>query len=245
MIKAIIIEDEFNAMNSLEKLIKYTQKDIDIIAKIDNVSEAIKQLPELAPSLVFLDIELQGGNAFEILDTLETIDFKIIFTTAYDEFAIKAIKFDTVDYLLKPIDVDELSECVDRFRKVYKKEQKYREAVHKISEFDKKQQRKTLLLKTTDQQYLLNIDEIIRCQSDGSYTTFYTQDNKIMSSRNLKYYEGILSSHSFVRVHQSHLVNMNHIESVGNNSRVRLKDGNEIPVSIRKRPLLKQFLEQQ
>ncbi|ETN95911.1 LytR/AlgR family response regulator transcription factor [Zhouia amylolytica] len=245
MIKAVIVEDEFNAMNSLEKLIKYTQKEISVVAKIDNVSEAIEQLPVIKPSLVFLDIELLGGSAFDILDAIDTTDFKIVFTTAYDEFAIKAIKFDTVDYLLKPIDADELSECLKRFREVYNKEKKYKEAVEKISEIDRKQQQSTLLLKTTDQQFLLKIDDIIRCQSDGSYTIFYTDEHKIMCSRNLKYYEGLLSAHAFIRVHQSHLINSRYIESVSNSSSLRLKDGTEIPIATRKRALLKQFLAEQ
>ncbi|WP_298325893.1 LytTR family DNA-binding domain-containing protein [uncultured Dokdonia sp.] len=243
MIKAVIIEDEFNALNTLDKLIRYTQKDIDVIAKIDNVPEAISFLKAESPDLVFLDIELIGGNAFQILEALDSIDFKIIFTTAYDEFAIKAIKFDTIDYLLKPIDSDELSECIDRFRVAYKKEQVYKNAVDKVSEINQKEIEKTLLIKTAEAQYFLQTKDIVRCQSDGAYTVFHTVDRTIMSARNLKYYENILSEHTFVRVHQSHLVNIKYIKTINANNTVHLTNGEEIPVATRKKSYLKQVLD--
>ncbi|WP_324027659.1 LytTR family DNA-binding domain-containing protein [Maribacter sp. BPC-D8] len=243
MIKAVIIEDEFNALKTLDKLIAYTQKDIEVIAKIDNVEEAISFLKDNTPDLVFLDIELIGGNAFQILESLNSIAFKIIFTTAYDEFAIKAIKFDTIDYLLKPIDSDELSECIDRFRVGFKKEQVYKNAVEKVSEINEKEIQKTLLIKTADAQYFLQITDIVRCQSDGAYTVFHTTDKKIMSARNLKYYENILSEHTFVRVHQSHLVNVKYIKTVNMNNTVRLTNDETIPVATRKKSYLKQILD--
>ena len=243
MIKAIIIEDEFNALNTLDKLIKYTQKDIEVIAKIDNVTEAIAFLKTETPDLVFLDIELIGGNAFQILEALDSIAFKIIFTTAYDEFAIKAIKFDTIDYLLKPIDSDELTDCINRFKEGFKKEQIYKNALDKVSEINKKENQKTLLIKTADAQYFLEIKDIIRCQSDGSYTIFHTIDKKIMSARNLKYYENILSEHTFVRVHQSHLINIKYIKSINSNNTVWLTNDEKIPVATRKKSYLKQILD--
>lgn len=243
MIKAVIIEDEFNALNTLDKLIRFTQKDIDVVAKIDNVPEAIVFLKAQSPDLVFLDIELIGGNAFQILEALDSIDFKIIFTTAYDEFAIKAIKFDTIDYLLKPIDSDELSACIDRFRVGYKKEQVYKNAVDKVSEINQKEIEKTLLIKTAEAQYFLQTKDIVRCQSDGAYTIFHTIDRKIMSARNLKYYENILSEHTFVRVHQSHLVNIKYIKTINTNNTVCLTNDEEIPVATRKKSYLKQVLD--
>ncbi|WP_282073158.1 LytR/AlgR family response regulator transcription factor [Polaribacter atrinae] len=243
MIKAVIIEDEFNALNTLDKLIKYTQKDIEVVAKIDNVTDAISFLKEETPDLVFLDIELIGGNAFQILEALESISFKIIFTTAYDEFAIKAIKFDTIDYLLKPIDSVELSECIDRFRVGYKKEQVYKNALDKVSELNKKEIQKTLLIKTADAQYFVQTKDIVRCQSDGAYTIFHTVDKKIMSARNLKYYENILSEHTFVRVHQSHLINIKYIKKINSNNTVHLTNNEVIPVATRKKSYLKQVLD--
>ena len=243
MIKAVIIEDEFNALNTLDKLIKYTQKDIEVIAKIDNVADAILFLKEQTPDLVFLDIELIGGNAFQILEALDSIAFKIIFTTAYDEFAIKAIKFDTIDYLLKPIDSEELTQCINRFRVAFKKEQVYKNAIDKVSEINEKEIQKTLLIKTADAQYFLQIKDIVRCQSDGAYTIFHTADKKIMSARNLKYYENILSEHTFVRVHQSHLVNIKYIKTITTNNIVFLTNDEKIPVATRKKSYLKQLLD--
>ncbi|SHJ36948.1 LytR/AlgR family response regulator transcription factor [Pseudozobellia thermophila] len=243
MIEAIIVEDEFNALNTLDKLIKYTQKDIEVVAKIDNVEDAISFLKKRTPDLVFLDIELIGGNAFQILEALDSIAFKLIFITAYDEFAIKAIKFDTIDYLLKPIDSDELSACLDRFRVAFKKEQVYKSALDKVAEINDKEIQKTLLIKTADAQYFLQIKDIVRCQSDGAYTVFHTVDKKIMSARNLKYYENILSEHTFVRVHQSHLVNIKYIKTIGSNNTVCLTNDEKIPVATRKKSYLKQVLD--
>ncbi|SNQ42859.1 LytR/AlgR family response regulator transcription factor [Cellulophaga lytica] len=241
MIQVVIIEDEFNAQNTLSKLLEYTQKDIEIIAKIDSVDKAIQFLKTHTPDLVFMDIELIGGNAFSILDALKNISFKIIFTTAYDDFAIQAIRVDAVDYLLKPIDSDELTACLDRFRVAYKQYKKLKNLEKKVEAFEAKEEQKNLLIKTTQEQHILPLNDIIRCQSDGSYTIFYTADKKIMSARNLKYYENILSNQIFVRVHQSHLVNINYIQSIIL-SNILLKDGEKIPLASRKKSYLKQFL---
>lgn len=241
MIKVVIIEDEFNAQNTLTKLLKYTQKDIEVIATIDTVSDAILFLNENTPDLVFMDIELIGGNAFTILDALDKIPFRIIFTTAYDDFAIQAIRVDAIDYLLKPIDSEELTACIDRFRALYKQDKKLLSLEMKIQDLETKDEHKNLLIKTTQEQHILPLNDIIRCQSDGSYTIFYTADKKIMSARNLKYYENILSEQIFVRVHQSHLININYIESIVLNN-ILLKDGEKIPLASRKKSYLKQFL---
>ena len=125
----------------------------------------------------------------------------------------------------------------------FKKEQVYKNAVDKVSEIDKKENQKTLLIKTADAQYFLQIKDIIRCQSDGAYTIFHTVDKKIMSARNLKYYENILSEHTFVRVHQSHLVNVKYIKTVSSNNTVELTNSEKIPVATRKKSYLKQILD--
>ncbi|MCL5244281.1 LytTR family DNA-binding domain-containing protein [Cellulophaga sp. 20_2_10] len=242
MIKIAIIEDEFNALNTLSKLLQYTQKGIEIVAKIDTVNDAITFLKNNTVDLVFLDIELIGGNAFSILDALDNINFKIIFTTAYSDFAIKAIRVDAIDYLLKPIDSDELTASMDRFRTSYKKEEQYNTLLTTTTSAEKDNEAKnTLLIKTTQEQHVLVMDDIIRCQSDGSYTIFYTKNKKIMSARNLKYYESMLNDSAFVRVHQSHLINIKYIDSIVVNDIV-LKDGDKVPVSSRKKSYLKQFL---
>lgn len=132
-----------------------------------------------------------------------------------------------------------------KFKETYKQELAYKDAVQKLTQFDKKQQQQTLLIKTTDQQYILDIKDIIRCQADGSYTTFFTASgsNGIMSARNLKYYENLLSAHSFVRVHQSHLVNLQYIESINSRNVIRLTNGQEVPLATRKKTYIKQFLD--
>jgi two-component system LytT family response regulator len=241
MIKTVIIEDEYNALNTLAKLLQYTQKEVTIVAEIGTVNDAILFLKSNDVDLVFLDIELIGGNAFSILDALDKVSFKIIFTTAYTDFAIKAIRVEAIDYLLKPIDSEELTAAVDRFKTSFQKGKAYDSLLTKAVNNDMHEAKKILLIKTTQEQHVLVIDDIIRCQSDGSYTTFYTADKKIMSARNLKYYESMLNDTAFIRVHQSHLINSNYIDTMALNTIV-LKDGEKVPVSSRKKSAIKQFL---
>ncbi|WP_075602431.1 LytR/AlgR family response regulator transcription factor [Saccharicrinis aurantiacus] len=244
MIKTLIIEDEFNALNTLKKMLSILAEDIDIVGDSDNVEDAIQLINSTKPQLVLLDIELIGGNAFQVLEACDKGTFNVIFTTAYDQFAIKAFKFDTFDYLLKPIDMDELEDCLNRFRSFLNKTISIKESkkTNNTTTTTEVAEEK-LLLKTADNQYIINVNDIIRCQSDGSYTTIYTHEKQILISRNLKYYEGVLNSHLFFRVHQSHLVNLKHIKSINSSNILTLKDNSEVPVSTRKKALLQKALK--
>ncbi|OHX65411.1 LytR/AlgR family response regulator transcription factor [Flammeovirga pacifica] len=244
MIKTIIVEDEFNALSTLKKMLAIIAEDIDIVGESDNVEDAIQLINSVKPQLVLLDIELIGGNAFQVLEACDKGNFNVIFTTAYDQFAIKAFKFDTFDYLLKPIDIDELEDCLKRFRSFVHKNIPISES-KKLSDTTVTTDvgEEKLLLKTSDNQYIINVNDIIRCQSDGSYTTIYTQEKQILISRNLKYYEGVLNSDLFFRVHQSHLVNLKYIKSINSNNILTLKDHSEVPVSTRKKASLQKVLK--
>jgi two-component system LytT family response regulator len=244
MIRTVIIEDEFNALGTLKKLIDIISNNIIVVGESDNVDDAILLIQDIKPDLVFLDIELIGGNAFQVLDRCTDCNFKVIFTTAYEQFAIRAFKFDTFDYLLKPIDLEELETCLSKLEKMLAHEKKMSEALDYIKETEFENADEKLLVKTVDNQFIVSINDIIRCQSDGSYTMIYTTDMQILTSRNLKYYEGILHSHIFVRVHQSHLVNLKYVKSIKSSHLLTLTDSSEVPVSTRKKAFLKELLKQ-
>lgn len=245
MIRAVIIEDEFNALNTLKQLIGLISIDINIVGESDNVDEAILLITNTKPELIFLDIELIGGNAFTVLEACKDYNYKVVFTTAYDYFAIKAFKFDAFDYLLKPIDPDELETCLFKLNDTLNKEKEINKALGTIRERKLKKEEEKLLIKTTNDQHIINICDIIHCQSDGSYTTIYTANKQILTSRNLKYYENILNSHLFFRIHQSHLVNLKFIKSINSKNILTLNEGTQVPVSIRKKNQLKELLKRE
>ena len=237
----IIIEDEKPSARRLKRMLHILG--IEAETMLHSVEESIDWFKNNThPDLIFLDIQLSDGLSFEIFESID-IKSAIIFTTAYDEYALKAFKLNSIDYLLKPIDSDELTKAVDRFKTSFRKDKAYDSLLTKAVNNDMRETKKTLLIKTTQEQHVLVIDDIIRCQSDGSYTTFYTADKKIMSARNLKYYESMLNDTAFIRVHQSHLINSNYIDTMALNTIV-LKDGEKVPVSSRKKSAIKQFLSE-
>lgn len=237
MIKAIIVDDELGARESLSKMLEKNCKQIEIVAKVDSMLSAFEAITNKEPDLVFLDIEMPNGNAFDLLEKFKTINFNIIFTTAYDHYAIKAIKFSAVDYILKPIDPEELILAVKR----------YEERAGQKSTLDK--QFKTLLsnarpdnklkkvgIPDGDGLIFINLSDIIRCDSDGNYTFFIlTNGKKIIASRTLGEYEQMFSDDNFFRIHRSHLVNLEHVKKYikGEGGYVVMSDNSQVEVSRR------------
>ena len=237
MIKAIIVDDELGARESLSKMIEKNCKQIEIVAKVDSLLAAFEAITNKEPDLVFLDIEMPNGNAFDLLEKFKTINFNIIFTTAYDHYAIKAIKFSAVDYLLKPIDPEELIQAVKRFE----------ERIGKNASLDK--QFKTLLSNVRPENKLkkvgipdgdglifINLSDIIRCDSDGNYTFFIlTNGKKIIASRTLGEYEQMFAEDNFFRIHRSHLINLEHVKKYikGEGGYVVMSDNSQVEVSRR------------
>jgi two-component system LytT family response regulator len=237
MIKAIIVDDELGARESLSKMIEKNCKQIEVVAKVDSMLAAFEAITNKEPDLVFLDIEMPNGNAFDLLEKFKTINFNIIFTTAYDHYAIKAIKFSAVDYILKPIDPEELVIAVKRFE----------ERIGKSTSLDK--QFKTLLSNVRPENKLkkvgipdgdglifINLSDIIRCDSDGNYTFFIlTTGKKIIASRTLGEYEQMFAEDNFFRIHRSHLINLEHVKKYikGEGGYVVMSDNSQVEVSRR------------
>ena len=247
MIKTIIIDDEINARIVIAELLENYCKNVSLIGQADSVESGLKVIRELKPELVFLDIKLTDGTGFDLLRQLENIDFKIIFITAYEEYAIKAFKFSALDYLLKPIDVNELIKSINKAEELIQQDNislKLDTFFSNIDSISKKTRK--IILKTTNNIYLVNINEIIRCESDRNYTHFYFLDkDKIVVSKTLKEYETLLNEYDFFRVHHSHLINLQCVEKLekNNNNVVIMKDKSKVPVSIRKKEELMKLIK--
>jgi len=246
MIKAIIIDDEPYCCEILAGMLEECCPDVEVIATCRNGNEGLSSIRQLSADLVFLDVEMPKMNGFEMLEKLPSIDFNLIFTTSYDQYALKAFRFSAIDYLLKPIDREELHKAV---QKVLKRSQAplpqqleiLMQKIHQPATSVNK-----IALATMEGLQMIPIDTIISCESDDNYTIFLLKDKKkIVVSSTLKEIEEILEDHSFVRVHRSYLVNLNEIEKYlkGEGGYLVMSDGTTIDVSrSKKEVLLKKLL---
>lgn len=245
MKKALIIDDENRTRDLIAKMINSFGLDVEAIPAAGNVEEGIEAIEQHQPELVILDIQMPDGTGFDVLKAVPKKNFEVIFVTAHEEFAIKAIKFSALDYILKPIDVEELRGAIERALATIdmkKDEVQFDALQHNIHP----QQKKRLVLKTQESVHVVELDQIIRCESDRNYTSFYlTGGKKILVSKTLKEYETLLTGYNFLRVQQSHLINLDYVERYdkGNGGSVVMKDGSEVPLSQAKRDIFFKILE--
>lgn len=237
MIKAIIVDDELGARESLSKMLEKNCKQIEIVAKVDSMLSAYEAINKHHPDLVFLDIEMPNGNAFDLLEKFKEIDFHIIFTTAYDHYAIKAIKFSAVDYILKPIDPEELVQAVKRLETtIGQKTSLNSQFKTLLSNVKPGNKLKKVGIPDGDGLVFINLSDIIRCDSDGNYTFFIlTSGKKIIVSRTLGDYEQMFADDNFFRIHRSHLINLEHVKKYikGEGGYVVMTDNSQVEVSRR------------
>lgn len=243
-LSAIIVEDMPQARILLEHDLTTLCPEIEIIGTADSVVSASKLISTSMPDIIFLDIALGDGTGFDILEIFPNLSSKIIFITAFDEYAIRAFRFSAVDYLLKPIDPELLVKAIAKAKNSFNNSEKLdvlRETV-KTSKFMPSR----ISLHTIDRIVVVNISDIIRCEADANNTWFYLENKeKIYVTKTLKHFENLLLDYNFIRVHQSHLINFNYIKefSKKDGGFIRMKNGNEIPVSVRKRPIILQMFE--
>lgn len=219
--------------------------DVEIAAQADNVEDAVDTIETHRPDLVFLDIEIKGGTGFHVLQKLKNRDFKLIFITAFNEFAIQAFKFSAIDYILKPINEFEFKAGVERAIQEIEKFENSGSLDLLLNNFRNNTDKK-LVLRTSQDLHVVNIGDLVRCVADNAYTTFYLDSGeKIMVSKGIGEYAELLASFGFVRPHQSHLVNLDYIKKLDKTDGgfLILKDKTEIPVSSRQKPLLIEFLK--
>lgn len=245
MIKAVIIDDESCFREMIQMLLEDYFPDVEIAAQADNVEDAVDTIETHRPDLVFLDIEIKGGTGFHVLQKLKNRDFKLIFITAFNEFAIQAIKFSAIDYILKPINEFEFKAGVERAIQEIEKFENSGSLDLLLNNFRNNTDKK-LVLRTSQDLHVVNIGDLVHCVADNAYTTFYLDSGeKIMVSKGIGEYAELLASFGFVRPHQSHLVNLDYIKKLDKTDGgfLILKDKTEIPVSSRQKPLLIEFLK--
>ena len=245
MIKTIIIDDEPYCCEVLETMIGKFCPELSVAGVLHSGAEALEALPQSAPQLVFLDIEMPHLNGFDFLEKVGHVNFSIIFTTSYDQYAIKAIRFSALDYLLKPIDRVELIEAVSRVSKTLKNPTELQLDLLLEKFNTSKGLIKRVALPTMEGLEMVDIDSIVSCASDGNYTHFLLKDNKrLTASRTLKDVEELLSEYPFVRVHNSYLVNLNEINKYvkGEGGYLVMSNGNTIDVSRTRKDMLLQKL---
>lgn len=238
MIRCVIVEDEEMARKVLKSLLSQYCKDVMVCAEADDVESGRTMIEAFHPDLVFLDIEMPGGSGFKLLSSIENIDFEVVFTTAYEQFAIKAIRHDALDYLLKPVDPKELVAAVEKVKEAKYKKTLNRQYDSLLKNLNPEQLVvRKISLSTADKIHLIEVDNIIRCESDNYYTIIYFKNGtSLMVSKTLKEMEQRLEEYDFVRTHKSHLVNIrNIINFIKDEMMVLLSDGTKVPVSKRKK----------
>lgn len=243
MIKALLVDDKQPSIELLKWLLNENCPDVKEIASANSVQEALPLIRSFEPDILFLDIQMPYQSGFDLLNAVDNWKFEVIFTTAYNEFAIQAIRFSALDYLLKPVDANELVKAVERYKakRIFAPAggELYKNFIQNISS----QNRKLALPGTSTIKYV-GLDEIIRLQADRNYTRlFFTNGKHFLAAKTLKEYEEILSSSSFIRVHRMHLVNYNFIKEYEREGTLVLKDGSSIEVSRRKKDHLLKFLK--
>ena len=244
MYKTIIIEDEHRIREALSIMLEMVAPDlVQIIGYAENVENAKKLIERLKPDLVFMDIMLADGAAFEVLHRLSYRNFHLIFTTAYEQHAVRAFKYSAIDYLLKPIDPQELKMAIDRIADLQERvmaDKQLIELQHNLSKTPDK-----IILPTQEAMYVVKLDQIIRCETSGSYTKFYITDSReIVVSRPMKGYEEILTEPEFFRIHQSHLININFIESYSREGIVKMNDKTEVPIARAKKDVFFKLMKE-
>lgn len=248
MVTALIVDDEEKNREALAKMVDQFCHDVTIVGKAENVADAKSQIDEKNPQLVFLDVEMPGGDGFTLLEDLEDPHFDVIFTTAHAAYAIKAIKFAALDYLLKPINLNELKTAVEkaieniesRNGSPNKQFDVLRNNRNK-SDFDFQK----IALPTLDGIDFYDVNDILRCEADRAYCKFYmTSGEKIVVSKSLKEFEDMLVECNFFRVHKSNMVNLNHINKYvkGKGGYVILSDDSHVDVSVRRKEDLMKVL---
>lgn len=245
MYTAIIVDDMTLARANMRALLEAQCPNITSIHEAEGVVSGVKKIKALNPDIVFLDIEMNDGNGFDLLDILPEENTRVIFVTASQEYAIKAFRYAAVDYILKPVDPDLLSEAVN---KVLAAPQLNKDQVSLVKEVvqNSDSNNRRLVLHTAEKIKVCDIQEIVRCESMGNYTQFYFADKqKLLVTKTLKEFDKILTHHKFLRCHQSHLVNGNFISSYvkTEGGYILMKDQARVPVSVRKKAEIVKALE--
>jgi two-component system LytT family response regulator len=248
MITAVLVDDDINLREGMKALLARYAPEIQITGEAEGVDEGVRVIAQTNPDVVFLDIQLGEGTGFDILEKLNgKIESQVVFITAHEQYAIKAFRFSALDFLLKPVDPDELQKVIGKIKKTLQRNDTFGHIDLLLENIRKKVDNfKRIALSTTDGIHLFDISDIIRCESTDNYTTFYIKNHKpMLISKTLKEYEELLSEHGFERIHQSHLINLNYLKSYikKDGGYVIMADNSTLPVSQRKKEKLQEMIK--
>ncbi|MGV8092707.1 MAG: LytR/AlgR family response regulator transcription factor [Mangrovibacterium sp.] len=244
-ITSIIVDDERNGRENLAGLLSGHCPQIKLAGQGSSVIEAIELIRQFHPQLVFLDIEMPGGNGFKLLEALDNYPFEVIFVTAYDHYAIKAIRFSAADYILKPVNVNELTDAVVRVSQRIRDKQE-NERVRFLQQNLLRPASPKIGLPVGDHVEYVPVDSIIRCKGEGNYTRFIFPDRKaILVAKTLVEFEELLADHGFIRVHKTHLVNLKYVTAFirDNSGSLILSNGDEVAISRRRKDRVRERLK--
>jgi two-component system LytT family response regulator len=243
MINCLIVDDEPGNIRILRKMLEEYCPQVVVMGEALNPDEAETLIQKLEPRLVFLDIEMPFGNAFDLLDRLMPVSFEIIFVTAFNDYALKAFKYSALDYLLKPINIKELCHAIEKVSEKIRLRSSSTQLANLLANLRQPDVNSyKIALPTIDGLDFVLVDQIIRCEAVGGYTAFYLKTReKIVSARNIKEYEDLLPPSLFLRVHNSHIINLMYIKAYhkGRGGYVEMEDGTTIELAIRRK---KEFL---
>jgi len=242
VLTAVIIEDEQASRETLSLYLKKYCPEVKLLAMAEDIFKGHEIIEKFKPDVVFLDVEMPRGNAFDLLEKLGNADFATIFVTAFSNYAIQALNISASYYILKPVDIDELIKAVDKIKeeKANNKHTVQTQILLENIQAESKQMQK-VVLPLMEGFDVIPLNEIVRCQADDNFTLFYLTDgSKTMVSRTLKFYEDMLTDYDFIRIHKSHLINFSHIRRYlkGKGGQVQMDDGSTVDVSPTKKQLL-------
>jgi two-component system LytT family response regulator len=240
MYKAVIVDDELDAIESIKLILAENIDFIEVVGTAQNVDDARRIIQTTDPNIVFLDIEMPGGSGFEVLEGLPERNFQVIFVTAYNQYAIKAFKYSAVDYILKPIDIDELVNAVCKIKSA--NNHNVEDKINLLLENVKSSKPDKIALSTSESIEFVRIADIVQIHAEGSYSTLKLSDqSELLVSKNLGEFESLLEDHPFYRTHQSHLINLLHVRKITRlGNEIVMEDGSVAFLSRRKK---NQFLE--
>ncbi len=244
MLSLVIIDDEPKARSTIRDILGLGEQKLNILGEAGDVRSAHELILQEKPDLVLLDINLPDGTGFDLLKKFDNIDFRIIFITAHEEYAVRAFRFSAMDYILKPVAASDLLQAVEKAGETIlneKTEQKFKAFLANLEKINK------IVLRTAESIHIINLENIVRCGSDVNYTTFYLANGeKLLVSKTLKEYDEMLGPSGFFRTHQSHLVNLDHIlrYDKAEGGHLIMDDGSWVPVSSRKKEQLFRIFEE-
>jgi len=251
MITALLIDDDKHLRKGMKSLLERYASEIMIIGEAESVKTGIVALEKYKPQVVFLDIHLSDGTGFDILEEFAKANGKmtshIVFITAHEQYALKAFKFSALDFLLKPVDPEELQKTITKIKQTLEKNNSFEHIDLLLENIRKKVDHfKRIALSTSEGIHLFEISDIIRCESQDNYTKFYITNHKpLLISKTLKEYEELLGEHGFERIHQSHLINLAFLKSYIKNDGgyVVMADNANLPISQRKKERLQELIK--